>query len=534
MIDMRSLGLPVRQWVPNWLALASAFIVMLPVFMVNGSYTGSMLEVSNTLGTNTEDITMGYYATSAGMAIGYPIIPRVLSAFPAKLLLLVDLALQFVLSWVCARSQNADVLIVASFAIGFLKGFMMLWFIHMARFIFSPKDVRSEFYSYFYPLVFGFGQLSMVLTAELAYHYDWKYMYYFMMILLLLSMLIVVVLYRQDAEVKKIPLEDLHLREMLVIAVGVLMLMYVANYGKMLDWMASFKICAYIVIAPILIAFFIWLQSNTEKPFVNLAPLYQPKAIVGYFYMMMVMFFSTSTSLLTNYMTSILQVNSTRTYLLYIWMLPGYALGAFICFWWFRWQRWRFRFLIAGGMACFAAFFGILYFTISPESTYEMLFFPVFIRGLGMLVVIIAFALFAVEDLNPKFLLSNAFFLILCRSVLAPVLATSFYSNVLYHLQQKYMYSLAETFTMVDPLAASKFSQSLTSGIGQGHGYAEAAQMAATSLYSTLQQQSLLLALKDILGWLFVVTLVIAVVSRFIPFHKTIRVTFAKAGDDMV
>lgn len=108
-------------------------------------------------------------------------------------------------------------------------------------------------------------------------------------------------------------------------------------------------------------------------------------------------------------MTSILQVDSTRTYLLYIWMLPGYALGAFICFWWFRWQRWRFRFLIAGGMACFAAFFGILYFTISPESTYEMLFFPVFIRGLGMLVVIIAFALFAVEDLNPKFLLSNAF-----------------------------------------------------------------------------------------------------------------------------
>ena len=200
----------------------------------------------------------------------------------------------------------------------------------------------------------------------------------------------------------------------------------------------------------------------------------------------------------------------------------------------FRWQRWRFRFLVAGAMGCFAVFFGILYFTISPESTYEMLFFPIFIRGVGMLVLIIAFGLFAVEDLNPKFLLSNAFFLILCRSVLAPLMATSFYSNTLYHLQQKYIHSLSETITMVDPLAASKFSQSLSSGIGQGHGYAEATQMATTSLYSTLQQQSLLLALKDILGWLFIVTLVIAVVSRFIPFHKTIRVTFAKADDDMV
>ena len=307
MTDVRSLGLPVRRWVP---------------VMVNGSYTGSMLEVSNTLGTNTEDITMGYYATSAGFAIGYPIVPKVLSAIPEKMMLVVNLTLQFLLSWVCARSQNVDILIVASFVIGFLKGFMMLWFIRMARFIFSPKDVRSEFYSYFFPLAFGFGQLSMV-------------MYYFMMILMLISILTVIVCYRQDKKAEKIPLSEFHFREMMVAAVGVLMLMYVADYGKMLDWMASFKICAYIVIGPILLAFFIWLQKTAEKPFVSLAPLYQPKAVVGYFYMMLTMFFSTSTTLLTNYMTTILQVDSTRTYLVYIWALPGYALGAFICFWWF-------------------------------------------------------------------------------------------------------------------------------------------------------------------------------------------------------
>lgn len=71
-------------------------------------------------------------------------------------------------------------------------------------------------------------------------------------------------------------------------------------------------------------------------------------------------------------------------------------------------------------------FFAILYFGISPDSTYEMLYLPIFFRGLGMLTLIIAFALFAVEDLNPKYLLSNAFFLIIFRSVLAPIMATSF------------------------------------------------------------------------------------------------------------
>ena len=52
--------------------------------------------------------------------------------------------------------------------------------------------------------------------------------------------------------------------------------------------------------------------------------------------------------------------------------------------------------------------------------------------------------------------------------------------------------------------------------------------------YNMLQQQSLLLALKEILGYLLVISVVIAVISRFIPFHKTIRVTFKKTGDDMV
>mgnify|MGYP005929733901 FL=1 len=179
MIKMAQLGLPVRKWVPDWLALASVFIVILPVTMLNGSYTGSMLEVSNTLGTNTEDITMGYYAASAGMAVAYPIVPKILDSFSAKFHLLCNLVLQFFLSWICARSQNVDVLIVCSFVIGFMKGFLMLWFIRYAQTIFSPKKIRSEFYSYFYPLVYGGGQLSMVLTAELAYHYNWKYMYYF-------------------------------------------------------------------------------------------------------------------------------------------------------------------------------------------------------------------------------------------------------------------------------------------------------------------------------------------------------------------
>ena len=87
---------------------------------------------------------------------------------------------------------------------------------------------------------------------------------------------------------------------------------------------------------------------------------------------------------------------------------------------------------------------------------------------------------------------------------------------------------------MLDPLAAERYTSSLNSAMAQGHSYDESVQMAVQNLYTTVQQQSLLLSLKEILGWLLIVSLVIAVISRFIPFHKTIRVKEAKVGDDMV
>ena len=146
----------------------------------------------------------------------------------------------------------------------------MLWVIQRIKLVFSPTDVRSEFYAYFYPLVFGGGQLSMVVTALLAYHYDWKYMYYFMMMMLVLTIIVVIVVMRHDRPSKGIPIKELHVQEMFIIAIGILMLSYVVTYGKVLDWMASSRLCIYIVVAPLLIALFVWMQLYSPKPYVSL------------------------------------------------------------------------------------------------------------------------------------------------------------------------------------------------------------------------------------------------------------------------
>lgn len=530
------LDLPLRKGLPGWMGIVTMFMVAIPVMMINGTYTGSLQEVSGTLGALTEDITMGYYAASAGMAIVYPILNKVMDRVTQKTLLLISLSLQVVISWMCAKTRSTDLLIAYSFMLGFVKGFAMLWFVKKLSKLVSPRNIRSEFYAYFYPIVFSVGQLSMIVTAQLAYYYDWKYMYYFEIILLLLAITLVLATFRYAKVPIRQPFKGVDFRSIFIAAVAILMIMYVFTYGRVLDWFHSPRLRYYLVASILLLFLFLWVQwaNRSREPYIYLIQITRVKPLLGYLYMFITMFFCSSGTLITNYVTSIVRTDSVHANMLYLYVIPGFIVGAFMCFWWFRWQRWRFRYFISAGMACFVGYFAIMYFGIAPDSTYEMLYLPMFLRGMGMMILFISFGLFVVEELPMKYMLSNAFFLILSRSVLAPVIGSSFFSNMLYYLQLQGNQRLSDSITLSDPIAASQYAGSLQSAIAQGHSYIEAEQIATNAIYTTLQQQSLLLSMKTVIGYMLITALVLAIVSAFIPFHKTVKVKIIRTGDDMV
>ncbi len=528
------LSVPVRPWVPRWLAVTAAFVVMLPIIFINGAYTGCITEVSNTLGVLSEDISMAYYATTVGMAVAYPLVPKIRSVVTTKTILLIDLLMQVFLSFICARTGQMEVVVVCSFLIGFLKAFAMLEIIIMIRPFFSPANVRSEFYAYFYPIVFSAGQISMYLTAELAYRYQWQYMYYFVILLLLIAILCILALFRYGQKRIEIPFREIDGRSILLASAALLMMLYAATYFKTLDGFSSPRITLSAVTSLLLFWLFLRRQTFRKNPYLHLELLNSAKALIGYGFMIFVMFLSATSSLVTPYLTSVLRIDSVHANSIYLWMLPGFACGAFVCFWWLRWQRWRFRYLIGWGLLCFSLSLAIIYFGVSASGRYEMLFLPMALRGMGMMILFIAFGVYVVEELNPKLMIYNAFFLITCRSVLGPAFGSAFFNNLLYRTQLDNMPRLAEHLTLQDPLAAQQYASALQQATAQGNGAAEAAQLAVNGLYSTLQVQSLLVSVKEIVGYVLLVAIAMTVISCFIPFHKTLKVAIVKTGEDMV
>ncbi|MGL5637451.1 MAG: MFS transporter, partial [Bacteroidales bacterium] len=202
--------------------------------------------------------------------------------------------------------------------------------------------------------------------------------------------------------------------------------------------------------------------------------------------------------------------------------------------WWFKLQIFRFRTLIFWGMAFLNIYLALIYFGITPTGTYEYLFLPMFFRGIGMIIIFIAFGVYAVEDLPVKYTVHNAFFIVCIRSTLAPVVASSFYTNMLYRKQTEHTQYLGEYIMQTSGDTMNIFQRNFNNAINNGNSYDEALIVATKKLYALVAPQASLVAMKELLGWILIISIIIMIIARFMPFHRTVKVKQVQAGDDMV
>ncbi|WP_051697666.1 transporter [Prevotella sp. 10(H)] len=521
---------PFRHWVPGWLKVVVAIIILIPVMLVNGAYTGSNIDISSYLGVLSEDINMAYYASSVGMAVAYLVIPKVKPIATAKTIILVVLLFQVLLSLVCAETNYIEVIIVCSFFIGYFKAFSLIETINILMPAFSPSGTRNEFYAKFYPITLTCGQLSLVLTAEFAYIYNWQYMYYFMILMLLVAIVAVVICMSFARRLVRIPIKDIDWLSLFLVSVCFMAIIYVATYGKTKDWFTSGSIITAIILIPLTGWLFIRRQFS-DNPFVDMSVLKNRNSVTVFLLSFLLMFYASFSILISSYTTNVLRLDSTHVNELYLYMIPGFIVGGIICYYWFM-KEIRMTWLILLGFGCFTLSIALLYFQIAPNGLYEDLYVLMFLRGLGMLVLFVAFAIYGIYGLTPKQLIYNGFFLISTRSALAPAVGASILTNWLYRLQQQNVSVLSEGVDMQNTLANSQFTSSVNTALSQGWSLEEAQKIATNLLYQKIQIQAVTVSIKTIAGWMLIlgIILLVGIILYFLQF-KPVRLM--KMGSDM-
>ncbi|WP_128330613.1 MFS transporter [Apibacter sp. HY039] len=522
-----------RNRTPRWLMYMVAYTIMAPIMLINGAYTGSSIDISGSLGVMSEDINMAYFSTSAGMAIAYPLIIKLRPVITVKNVLLFTLLFQIILSIICAETDKMIIIAVCSFFIGFFKAFALLEIILILMPMLSPDNKRGLFYAKFYPVTLALSQLSMILTSELAYRYNWQHMYYFMIALLLVAVIAVLLTFKYSELPSIVPLLDADWLSVILCSIFYIAVIYVFTYGKTLDWFSSKSIfIATFLVIPISLILFIRRQLIKEDSYVDLSILKNTNSTVGYIVMFICMFYVSASVLVSTYVINVLKLENNRLYELYIIAIPGFIIGGIICAWWFKKER-RVNLIIFAGFLCLVASCAILYFTISPQGEYRLLYVPMFLRGMGMLITFVVFGVYVVQGIPQEKLVYNAFFLIGIRSALAPAISSSVFSNSIYRLQQHYVVKLSENITNTNPIAMERYTQYYKMGIAKGLGGYQAQQYALTSINALLQVQALTITLKILLGWLVISGIAILVIVLLYPFNNHKKLKFIKWGRDM-
>lgn len=514
---------PFHEWVPRRLGIAVAFVILVSVMLLNGSYVGNGININSALGLLFEDISMAYYATSIGMGIAYPLIGIVRTGINSKSILLMGLSLQVVLCFMCAHLESLPAMVFVSFVIGVLKGFALIETFPVLMPFFSKKLLMMEFNSWLLPINFSIGQVGIMMTAACAYYFEWRYIYYAATCMLLVAIFLVMICFRRTNSPIRISFSDFDLVGAAYMTMLMLAATYALTYGRTMDWFNSPKITGAALAVPVLLALFAVTERGKKNPYLHWEILKNRKTLLSHVYMFGSMMLAMSSYMVSYYADSVLHLDGMYTNSLNIMLIPGFAAAGFACFWWSRFQPFRFRYLISISVLSYAGYAALIYFQIRTDSTYESLLFPSVLRGFGMLTGFIAFSAYSVEELPPSLRLHNAFFFLAVRSALGMVAGTCLFANWLQSRTFYYLSALGREIDAVNPLAADYIAERAAKSAASGSPGFEAAQLALNDLYQRVYAQATVCAIKEIMGYVLIFTLVAAAITALVHFNAVIK-----------
>lgn len=137
----------------------------------------------------------------------------------------------------------------------------------------------------------------------------------------------------------------------------------------------------------------------------------------------------------STYAEAILGLDTTNLIDLNWYVLAGIVAGAGLTYWLFCMRRWRYKSMVAISFVCLAAYLCWFYFLIDYNVEKEMLFTPLFLRGIASVMISIVLLTSIVQSglpfmVFPQALVINGFMGAVCGAALGPAVIGELFSRI--------------------------------------------------------------------------------------------------------
>ena len=387
---------------------------------------------------------------------------------------------------ICLYTQSVPVLVVTCFVAGIFRMWgtfscnttIQLW-------ITSKRDMAIWF-CYIQLCIQGFLQLSGLTTIYISFITKWEYMHWFIIGLLAGLILITYFAFRHYRSMRKLPLFGIDWMGGLLWGITILCAIFVLNYGDYYDWYQSANIWMGTLFGSVTLGLNLWRASFIRHPFIaNETWRYRNVWLTLVLFIVVNILISPAHDFEHIYTNVILGYDAINTVSLNWIVLLGFLGGAFFAYRTFALHKWTYKTMTLIGFSLLVSYLVVMYFLIDYNIPKEMLFFPLLLRGLGYIIISITFISALMGLPFQHFFQSltvQAFISACCGSQIGSAVL----SHVFKITMKKNEMLMSANLDSVNPMVN---------------------HLSTEALFGRLQQQAMIVSMKEIYGWLCILGL---------------------------
>ncbi len=485
----------MRSFVPEKLRPWIVILFMI-IFQLSGAgiYMAAAAEIAGATALMQQDILMIGYASMAGMALTFAVMFRLKFRFTTYVSFLLCASVVIIGNLVCMYSKCVPLMVAVSFIAGFFRMWGIFTCNSSVQLWITPKRDLSIFFCYIYLQVQMGIQLSGLMTLHIADHAMWEYMHYAIIALLLLLMLTVVVIYHNWRIMPKLPLYGIDWLGALLWGGVMLCVIFVCVYGDYYDWYDSAQIRIASGAALLMIGLNLQRASFIRHPFIGLKTwLYKPIYITMLLYLVVDFLIAPSHMFEHMYVEAILGYDALHAISLNWMVLIGVVFGAVFAFMTFARRKWPYRIMTLIGFSGIVGYLVIFYFLIDYNLPKEFFYIPLFMRGFGYVVIAIVF-LTALTKIPFNVFFQTVSMQGWISAACGGVIGTAILGELFKVVMKKNAMLLGTEIDSVNSMVNfNRFGE----------------------IYEAVQQQAMLVSMKELYGWLALLGIVCIVVFLF-------------------
>lgn len=479
----------VPDFVPRRLKPYLFIIFVLIVQFSGGVYLAAVSDMVGSTALMREDILMAGYASLIGMAVNFAVMFRIKFRFSTRSQLIASGLVLIAANAICAHTASVPILVGTCLAAGWFRmqatfacnSTIQLWL--------TPKRDMAIFFCYVYIVVDSVIQLSGIATIYTASFLQWEYMHWIMTGLLALMIAMVAILVKPVRVPMSIPLLGIDWIGAMLWAGFMLCFAFICVYGDFYDWWEAMEIRGAALLGCVCLAINLWRASFLHHPYISFRTMRNRNVIRATgVYLIFFTLMSTEHVFEHGYAATILGFDEPNLIDLNWYVFAGIVVGCAFTYLTFALRKWRYKTMTAIAFAFAVGYLAWFYLFMDYGIEKEMLFIPLFLRGIASVIISIVFLTSIVQsglpfEVFPQALTVNGF----TGAVMGATLGPAIIGEWLQHTMARNAALLGANIVDFNP-------DIVYGAIGEYCG--------------RVQMQALIVSMKEIYGWLLIVALV--------------------------